>query len=258
MGVKIFYRCASEPSRFFNYDTELASMEYDAAKYLIKNNGLQMIALHSEMRDALNALFGIKNTLIIHNIIDLKKFQPSSSVDKNEIRQQLGIPFDAFVIGHNGRIDVVKNHQFLIDVFDYVAKVNTKAYLMMIGYGDFTDVIAKIDAYGLSKRYLRLKGRKDVNDLLKAMDVFVFPSLFEGMPNALIEAQAAGLKCIASSGITNEAIISSKTIQMDLKAGAKAWADKIIADEFEGTPQSDIQSFEISNVLKQVENLYLS
>ncbi len=258
MGVKIFYRCASEPSRFFNYDTELASMEYDAAKYLIKNNGLQMIALHSEMRDALNALFGIKNTLIIHNIIDLKKFQPSSSVDKNEIRQQLGIPFDAFVIGHNGRIDVVKNHQFLIDVFDYVAKVNPKAYLMMIGYGDFTDVIAKIDAYGLSKRYLRLKGRKDVNDLLKAMDVFVFPSLFEGMPNALIEAQAAGLKCIASSGITNEAIISSKTIQMDLKAGAKAWADKIIADEFEGTPQSDIQSFEISNVLKQVENLYLS
>ena len=257
-GVKIFYRCASTPDRYFNYNTIIDSAEFDAAKYLLKHNGLQFIALHSQMRNALNALFGISNTLIIHNVIDLEKFQPASSTDKEQIRTQLGIPKDAFVLGHTGRCFYIKNQSFLVDVFYHVALHNPNAYLLMIGYGDFSEIVDKINNYGLTNRYLILSARTDVNVLLRAMDVFVFPSLLEGMPNALIEAQASGLKCIASSAITKEAIVSQKAIQMDLDDGAEAWAEKILNNMFDGIPQSDIKSFEVSNVIQEVEQLYNS
>ena len=126
----------------------------------------------------------------------------------------------------------------------------------MIGSGDFSDVISKLEHYGLKTQYQILSNRSDVHTLLQAMDVFVFPSLLEGMPGALVEAQAAGLKCIASSAITDEAIVSTHAIQMDLADGAQAWADIILNDEFNGKPISSLDSFELKNVLKEVEQLY--
>ena len=191
-------------------------------------------------------------------MLDLEKFQPASSTDKEQIRTQLGIPKDAFVLGHTGRCFYIKNQSFLVDVFYHVALHNPNAYLLMIGYGDFSEIVDKINNYGLTNRYLILSARTDVNVLLRAMDVFVFPSLLEGMPNALIEAQASGLKCIASSAITKEAIVSQKAIQMDLDDGAEAWAEKILNNMFDGIPQSDIKSFEVSNVIQEVEQLYNS
>ena len=257
-GVKIFYRCASTPERYFNYDTEIDSAEFDAAKYLLQHNGLQFIALHTQMRDALNSMFGISNTMIIHNVINLEKFKTASTNEKEQIRAQLGIPKDAFVLGHTGRCFYIKNQSFLVDVFYHVAKHNPNAYLLMIGGGDFGAVVNKINNYGLAERYLILSARKDVNVLLRAMDVFVFPSLLEGMPNALIEAQASGLKCIASSSITSEAIVSSKAIQMDLEDGAEAWADAILKDKFDWNPKSDIATFELSRIMNEVEQLYMA
>ena len=257
-GVKIFYRCASKPERYFNYENTLDASNMAAAQYLLKNNSLQMIALHSQMRVALNGLFEISNTKIIHNVFDLDKFIKKPSKTICEIRAQLGIPENAFVIGHVGRCFYIKNQSFLVDVFHYVYEANHNAYLLMIGGGDFQEIEEKIRAYGLGDRYKILTARNDVNELLHAMDVFVFPSLLEGMPGALIEAQAAGLKCIASSAITNEAIVSDKAIQMDLESGAEAWAKKIVNDEFNGVPQTDLMSFEVSNVMKEVEQLYLT
>lgn len=255
-GVKIFYRCASKPERYFNNENELDRSELEAAQYLIANNNLQMIALHNQMRDAINELFGISNTIVVHNVFDLSKFRNQSLKIKQEVRKQLGIPLDALVIGHVGRCFYIKNQSFLVEVFKKVADVNAKAYLLMIGSGDFSDVILKIERYELKKQYQILSNRSDVHMLLHAMDVFVFPSLLEGMPGALIEAQAAGLKCIASSAITDEAIVSTHAIQMDLADGAQAWADIILNDEFNGKPISSLDSFELKNVLKEVEQLY--
>jgi len=255
-GVKIFYRCASKPERYFNNENELDRSELEAARYLIANNGLQMIALHNQMRVDINELFSISNTIVVHNVFDLSKFKAQSLEIKKEVRKQLGIPIDAFVIGHVGRCFYIKNQSFLVDVFQRVANINAKAYLLMIGSGDFSDVISKLEHYGLKTQYQILSNRSDVHTLLQAMDVFVFPSLLEGMPGALVEAQAAGLKCIASSAITDEAIVSTHAIQMDLADGAQAWADIILNDEFNGKPISSLDSFELKNVLKEVEQLY--
>ena len=255
-GIKIYYRCASKPERYFNEENDLERSELEAARYLLAHNGLQMIALNSQMRDAINELFGISNTKIIRNVFDIAKYQAKPELTQEQIREEIEIPKDAFVLGHVGRCFYIKNQSFLVDVFKHVAEQNKNAYLLMIGGGDFSEIIAKLQNYGLSDKYKILSARKDVNVLLHAMDVFVFPSLLEGMPGALIEAQAAGLKCIASSSITNEAIVSPKAIQMDLNAGAENWADKIIKDELKGAPQMDIMSFDVTNVMKDVEQLY--
>lgn len=256
-GIKLYYRCASKPDRYFDTKDELYRKEYEAAKYLIAHNDLQMIALHKEMQESLNRIFGINNTIVIHNAFDIQKFA-NAQISKEQIREQICIPQDAFVIGHVGRFYYIKNQDFLVDVFCEVAKVKMNAYLLMIGRGNTEEIEQKLCDYGLSDRYKILADRDDVHLLLHAMDVFVFPSLLEGMPGALIEAQASGLKCIASSSITSEAIVTSKAIQMDLDAGAQAWADKIINDEFDGKPETDIMSFDVKNVMHTVEQLYLS
>ncbi len=255
-GVKIYYRCASKPERYFNNENDLERSELEAARYLLAHNGLQMIALNSQMRDEINELFGITNTKIIHNVFDIAKYQAKPELTKEQIREEIGIPKDAFVLGHVGRCFFIKNQSFLVDVFKHVAEQKKNSYLLMIGGGDFSEIIAKLKTYGLSDKYQILSARTDVNVLLHAMDVFVFPSLLEGMPGALIEAQTAGLKCIASSAITNEAIVSKTAIQIDLNDGAEKWAAKIINDELRGEPQTDIMSFDMTNVMKEVEQLY--
>jgi len=255
--VKIFYTCHSLPERYFNYQSEIGSVQYNAAKYLIKNNQLQLIALHSEMQQTLNTMFGVDNTIVLNNLFDIRKFQDVSK-SKNQIRQQIRVPCDAFVIGHVGRFFYIKNQMFLIDVFKDVAKKKSNAYLLMIGDGESAEEEKKLASYGLQNRYTILRNRCDVNELLHAMDVFVFPSLLEGMPGALIEAQAAGLKCIASSAITSEAIVSNMAILMDLEAGAEKWAERILNNEFNGKPKTDLMSFDVHHVMKQIEQLYLS
>lgn len=256
-GIKLYYRCASKPERYFDTKNEMYRKEFEAAKYLLAHSDLQMIALHKEMQESLNRIFGINNTIVIHNAFDIQKFA-NAQISKVQMRKQIGIPQDAFVLGHVGRFYYIKNQEFLVDVFNDVTKETPNAYLLMIGHGNSEDVENKLRAYGLSDRYKILSDRDDVHLLLHAMDVFVFPSLLEGMPGALIEAQAANLKCIASSSITSEAIVTSKAIQMDLDAGAQAWADKIINDEFDGEPESDIMSFDVKNVMHTVEQLYMA
>ena len=251
--TKLFYTCHSLPERYLNMGD--CKNELVAAKFLIKNNNLCMIALHESMQKELDDLFHVHSTRTLYNCVDIANFR-DVDISKSKIRETIGIPKNAFVIGHTGRFCQIKNQSFLVDIFYYIAQKKPDAFLLMIGGGDSNEIVAMIEKYGLSNRYKILSNRNDVNILLHAMDVFVFPSYYEGMPIALIEAQAAGLNCIASDSITSEAIVSNKAIQMDLNIGAKAWAEKIINDEFIGVQQSELMSFDVSNVMKEVEHLY--
>ena len=145
--------------------------------------------------------------IILHNAIPFEKYKFDENV-RIEQRKELGIE-DKFVIGHVGRLTKQKNHKFLLKIFKKVKEQEKNAILLLIGKGELKEEIEEIiNNYGL-KDSVKLLGVKDnVNELMMAMDVYAFPSLYEGLPNTVVEAQATDLKCVISNKITKEVNIT--------------------------------------------------
>lgn len=164
---------------------------------------------------------------ILHNAVDLQEFT-YREVARRGIRRELGIREDAFVMGHVGRFNQQKNHAFLVDVFAEVVKKRNDAMLLLLGKGELLeDVRRKAEFLGLSDRVVFAGVRRDAAVCYSAMDMLVFPSLYEGLPNVVIEAQANGLPCIISSAITQEVVINGNVVSMPLSAGARSWCDAV-------------------------------
>ena len=148
-------------------------------------------------------LFGSAKFTVFRNAIDLQKFTFNQNI-RNEVRQKLGINEDTFVIGHIGRFEAQKNHKFLIKVFNEVQKIKQNSVLLLIGEGSLKGKIEKIANDGVKF----LGTSNEVQRLYNAMDAFVLPSLYEGLPVVGIEAQANGLPCYFSDTITKEAEVT--------------------------------------------------
>lgn len=162
--------------------------------------------------------------------IDLKPFR--DVVDGVAVRAELGIPADAFVIGHVGRFVEQKNHEFVVEIAAEVAKREPNMRLLLLGQGPLRpEIEQKVLQMGLSDRVIFAGSRPDIPRLMQgAMDVFVLPSLFEGLPVVGIEAQAAGLPFILSDTITQEVDLVKPLVQwLSLSQPASAWADAILA-----------------------------
>ena len=253
-NVKLFYSCYSLPERYFN-EGELKG-ELEAAKYLVAHNGLRFIAMHEDMRTELNRIFGVDNTLILRNTIDVSNFQ-NVSLPPKTLRKQLGIPEDAYVVGHVGRMFYIKNQIFLIDIFIELLRIRPNAFLLLVGEGeDKEKIIAKLVDNGLEGKYMILSNIDNLNHVYKAMDVFVFPSILEGLPNVCIEAQAAGLRCLISSAITKDVCLSDKAIQLDIKDDPIVWAKAIENNNIKGIKGSDISEYDLPEAVHNLETYY--
>lgn len=164
---------------------------------------------------------------ILHNAVDLQEFAYRENARK-KIRRDLGIPEDALVVGHVGRFCQQKNHAFLLDVFAEVARKRDDSVLLLLGKGELVgEVRGKVEALDLSDRVVFAGVRRDAALCYSAMDALVFPSLYEGLPNVVIEAQANGLPCIISSAITQEAVINGNVVSMPLSIGAGSWCEAV-------------------------------
>lgn len=138
------------------------------------------------------------NVHILKNAVDLEQYKYSDQNRKN-IRSELGISDDDIVCGHIGRFSKQKNHKHLIEIFNSLLKKSPNAKLILVGEGELQqDVIKQCKQLGIQENVYFLGVRSDIPAILSAMDVFVFPSLYEGMPNTVIEAQATGLSCVIS------------------------------------------------------------
>ena len=174
-------------------------------------------------------MFGSRRFSVIHNAIDLQKFSYEELKRKSK-RDELDIEKDVFVIGHVGRYCYIKNQLFLIDIFSKLLQEKQNCMLLLIGNGpDEAKIKTKIDTLGISDKVKLLKNRDDVNELYQVMDVFVMPSLFEGLPVVGVEAQANGLPCILSNRISNEVILSDCVQMLDLDDGINAWKNAILS-----------------------------
>jgi len=142
---------------------------------------------------------------ILYYGVDFTPFH--ADVDPAAVRAELGIPMDAFVVGHVGRFAEQKNHALLVDIATEATKWEPRTPVLLVGDGPLRpDIERQVAQAGLAERVIFAGIRPDVpRIMLGAMDLFLFPSLFEGLPLALVEAQAAGLPCVFSDVVSEEA-----------------------------------------------------
>lgn len=197
---------------------------------------------------------------ILKNAIEVDRY--SYHQDKRmELRKELDLD-GKFLIGHIGRFAYQKNHRFLIDVFWEFHKKMPASTLMLIGEGELeAEIKAQIKEYGLEESVLQMGWRDDVGDLMQAMDVFLLPSWFEGLPVVLVEAQAAGLRCIASDLVTREVAITEniRFLPLDTSTWTEELAGLACGYERKDMEQAiSLAGFNIKNAAKELEKIYLS
>jgi len=198
---------------------------------------------------------------IVRNAIDISSYIYNLE-KQTEMRNKLTLP-DGLIVGHVGRFNPQKNHTFLIDIFAELLKEEPSATLLLVGDGDgLPKIKSKVKSLGISDHVRFLGSRSDVADLMQAMDVFVFPSLYEGLPLTMIEAQASGLPCIISDKVSEECIVTDGLVSSEsLSASPLQWADRILS--IRTTPRGNhrdeiaANGFDISNEAIKLQEYYI-
>ena len=166
------------------------------------------------------------NVYILNNAIDINDFLYDENERKIK-RKELGIE-NKFVIGHIGRFVEQKNHRFLIELFNDFHKKRADSILMLIGQGPLlTEIKEKVKKLNIDDSVLFLGQREDTNKLYQAMDLFLFPSLYEGLGIVMIEAQSSGLPCIASTEVPKVAKVNENVEFICLKDPVSKWKESI-------------------------------
>lgn len=198
--------------------------------------------------------------VLLRNGIELKKFYLNHEI-RLDYRRKMFLD-DKIVFVHVGRLHPAKNHMFLLDIFSKIENKNSDAVLLIVGSGELeAEINDKIQELGLNDKVRMLGSRGDINNILMASDCFLFPSLWEGVPLTVIEAQAAGLPCLVSEKITDDICLSELVCKLPIDCGTLPWVKTIESMSFERKNVSEsIRSagYDISNIAYWLENFYYS
>ena len=205
--------------------------------------------------------FNGKDSRIIKNGIVLDKFLFSEE-KRALIRESFCIDDNTFVIGHVGRFTTVKNQSFILDIFKHVCLKKENSKLLFIGVGECMDYVKQkaIDMQ-LQDKVIFLGMQNNVNEWMQAFDFFLMPSLYEGLPFVLVEAQSAGLSCLVSDTINIDAAITPNCQFLSLNASAIEWADKVL-QMFLSSERKNMSSviksagFSIENTVEYLQEVY--
>ena len=248
--VRIAHSHSSRQDRDLKYPLKLLF------KRSIPGQATQLFACGEE---AGKWMFGTDDFRVLNNAIDAERYCFDPKV-RQEVRSELGIPADALVAGHVGRFMAPKNHGFLLRIF---AELPDHARLLLVGDGELRAENEHLaEELGIRDRVIFAGLRRDVERMLQAMDVFVFPSLYEGLPLSIVEAQAAGLPCLISDKVPIECKKTDLVTQIPLDASPAEWA-KAVASAAE-TPRRDTLAqireagFDIRANAEWLQNHYLS
>jgi len=209
-------------------------------------------------------LFGKKlasHAFLMPNAVDTEQFKYQPSIAERVLKD-LGKRNQLNLI-HVGRFNKQKNHRFLLEIVAALRVIQPDFHLYLVGEGELLpEITAQIKTLGLENQVTLLGSRNDIPSLLQAMDVFLFPSLYEGLPVSLVEAQASGIQCVISDGIPSEAVLVNQNVTIvSLSESASNWADKIAALDFsERKDVSEIikaKGYDIKENAIQLQNKYL-
>ena len=211
-------------------------------------------------------LFGKNNikkgkVRVVHNAVDYKKFEFNEEIRKT-IRKEFNIKPKELLIGHVGRFTNQKNHTFLIDIFNEISKQNKNAKLIMVGIGEKEEEIKqKVKELNIQDKVIFAGFRTNVNEIMQAMDVFLLPSLYEGLPVVGVEAQASGLPCFTSKDVVTEEVqITSSLEFISLDESSKTWATTILnSDLSRKNTKKELKKagYFIEDTAKELVNFYL-
>lgn len=234
MIMRLYFR-----KKMQKYCTHRVACGEKAAKWLFGDN-INIISMEDYVKkdnriDTVSD-YDIKNktVVIMKNAVDTHRFIYSREKRKI-IRTELGIDEKTLVIGHVGRFVPVKNQSFLINIFKYVNNIQSDSRLLLIGGGNSKEEISykqemqnKVKKLGLEDKVIFTGVRDDVNNIMEAMDIFVMPSLSEGFPVTLVEAQAAGLRCLVSDNVQNDVNLTGEIQYKALEDGEEEWGEKVL------------------------------
>lgn len=240
----------------------LANIYKNYAGRFIQRSASHLLACS---KSAANWLFNedVQDVLIVNNGIELERFQYSSIVRQKK-RSELGIDNNQFIIGHIGRFNHQKNHDFIIEVFYEYVKLDSNSLLILVGDGSLRSSIqSKIEKYKLTEKVKLLGVRDDVEYLYQTFDLFIFPSFHEGLPLTLIEAQGSGLPCLISEHITEEVDLGLHLIKRLSIENKDYWVKEIQKKSNESKKRHMSQrlikekGYDIKETSKLIENYYL-
>lgn len=209
-------------------------------------------------KDAGEFQYGSAPFTVVNNGIDTAHFAYDESVRK-EMRKDLNLE-NQFVLGNVGRFNFQKNHSFLLDVFDAYLKLDSNSVLMLVGEGELeAEIRNKAEALGILDKIMFMGIKGDLAPYYQAMDCFVLPSNFEGLGIVLIEAQASGLECYASTYVPREAKVADTCHFLDLKDPQK-WAQLIFAKRdnprFDQSETIKAMNYDATTSAQSVVDLY--
>lgn len=261
LGVPV--RISHSHNRPLGFDLKLIMRYY--FRFMLKYYNTHMFSCGVEAGDW---LYGKKNrdkVIIMNNAIDARQYTYDATKAK-EMRRSLGISLEQKVIGHVGRFFPQKNHPFLIDIFKAIHEKDADTVLLLVGGGEQDDRLKnemkqKVEDLGLGDCVQFLGVREDVNEVMQAFDLFLLPSLFEGLPVTMVEAQASGLPCVISDKVPIQCDITGNVKVVGLDESPVVWADTVLeyVDEYERTDTFEKvkkAGFDIQENAKWLEEFY--
>lgn len=234
-------------------------------KFFVRNVGEVSDYWFACSDKAAERLYGADYRLYKHyydipNAIEAKKYLFSDEI-RNCIRKEIGVDDDTFLCGHVGTFSAVKNHIYLVDVFKEILAKKPNSKLVCCGAGALMDSVKEhAKELGVLDRIIFAGVVKNCNEYMMAMDVFIFPSIFEGFPVSILEAQATGLPLVMSDVITKEVDLTRLVSRMSIKESPKHWADKVLClQPSERSQYNEViarSKFNMSETVKWFETLY--
>ena len=271
MYANVYFACSELAGRWL-----FGNRAFNKGKVTIINNAIDVekFIYNEEVRKKKRAELNIElqNNIKQSTICDKNVENKDYNASKNNVKIKESINGNAknieindttLVVGNIGRFVKQKNHTFLIDIFNEIHKRNSNSILILAGQGPLMEETkAKVKELGLKNYVMFLGQRNDANELYQAMDVFLLPSLYEGLPLVGVEAQAAGLLCELSSSMTKETKILSTTNFIDIEIPTEKWAEKVLSDYKNFTRKNSSKEFEnngfeIKREAKKLEEKYL-
>lgn len=254
-GIKTIAHSHSTYTESFN----LKQLQYQILSYPVRYISDYYFACSE---DAGISRYGNKVSFhVVRNAIDTSAFKYDPKL-RDSVRSELRLSNNIQVFGHVGRFTAEKNHTFILKVFKVLLKSNN-AVLLLAGDGPLRSKIEKeAEELGISRKVLFLGVREDIPALMNCMDVMIFPSVFEGLPVTLVEAQCSGLRCIISDRISDECVLTDDLITyMSLDKDVEAWADKAAAlcnyQRFSHAEDIIRAGYDIKYNAKWIQNFYL-
>lgn len=232
-------------------------------KYKVKRWATHYLGCSDKALDWMFKYTGVRDAAIkINNGIDSGLYRYDADV-RAEVRKELNIHDDDFVVGHVGRFIPLKNQVFLVEVLSELQRLYPRVKLLLIGDGETVDIVkSKVVECNLEEDVIFTGVRSDVNRLFQAMDVFAMPSWFEGLPVSLVEAQAAGLPVIASDTISKDVNITNTVIFKSIDISPQEWAKTIVEmwtklGRLDNTDTIIKAGFDSKTIVKQLLQIYL-